>query len=227
MKKKNVIISWSSGKDSTLTLLRLLENPNYQVIGLYTTYVQDEIPFQATPLDVVQMQADLIGLPLVLIELPEVFPSNDVYKKAVIDGIKGSNLAVDAVAFGDMFCNGIVDYRNSYIEPAGLESVFPLLGEDSMVLAKEILQRGIVTSLITIDGSQLDRKFCGQQYSDSLLLSLPNGVDLCGENGEFHTLVTQAPCFKGKIELQLLNVDHDERFSYQRYKATALPNIKE
>ncbi|OIQ24347.1 adenine nucleotide alpha hydrolase [uncultured Vibrio sp.] len=224
MKKKNVIISWSSGKDSTLTLLRLLENTNYQVVGLYTTYVQDEVPFQATPLDVVKMQADLCGLPLVTIELPEVFPSNDIYQQRVIDGIKSANLSVDAVAFGDMFCNGIAEYRKSYIEPAGFECVFPLLGESPTALANEILQRGIMTTLITVDSSQLNRQFCGQEYTFNLLSSLPSSVDPCGENGEFHTLVTHAPCFEGKIEIERLNVEHGERFSYQRYKATALPN---
>lgn len=77
---KRVVISWSSGKDSTLTLERLQEDPNYEVVGLYTTYVDDEVPFQATPLEVVQMQADLLGLPLITIELPAVFPSNDIYQ---------------------------------------------------------------------------------------------------------------------------------------------------
>ncbi|MGF1722909.1 adenine nucleotide alpha hydrolase [Vibrio kyushuensis] len=225
--KKNVVISWSSGKDSTLTLIRLLEDPNFNVVGLYTTYVKDEVPFQATPLEVVQMQADLVRLPLITIELPEVFPSNAIYQETVIDGLKSSTLPIDAIAFGDMFCNGIVDYRKSYIEPAGWDCVFPLLGEPSETLAAEILRRGIITSLITIDGDRLDREYCGREYSHYLLKELPENIDPCGENGEFHTLVTQAPCFEGKIELKLLYVDHDERFSYQRYQATALPNHKE
>ncbi|MBO0217033.1 ATPase, partial [Vibrio sp. Vb2880] len=62
-KPKRVVISWSSGKDSTLTLERLNENPNYQVVGLYTTYVGKGVPFQATPLEVVQMQAGLLAVP--------------------------------------------------------------------------------------------------------------------------------------------------------------------
>ncbi|HAS24895.1 MAG TPA: ATPase, partial [Vibrio sp.] len=74
--KKKVVISWSSGKDSTLTLERLLESSEYEVVALYTTYVGDEVPFQVTPIDVVAMQAQLVGLPLITIELPEVFPSN-------------------------------------------------------------------------------------------------------------------------------------------------------
>ncbi|MFA0520415.1 ATPase, partial [Vibrio sp. 10N.222.55.E8] len=104
--KKKVIISWSSGKDSTLTLERLLESSEYEVVALYTTYVGDEVPFQVTPLGVVVMQAQLIGLPLIKIELPEVFPSNEIYQRTIVKALKGSGLSIDAVAFGDMFCNG-------------------------------------------------------------------------------------------------------------------------
>lgn len=89
------------------------------------------------------MQADLLGLPLITIELPEVFPSNDIYQSIIVNALQNSGLNVEAVAFGDMFCNGIADYRRSYIEPAGWECVFPLLGEESRVLAFEIVDRGI------------------------------------------------------------------------------------
>ncbi len=110
---KRVVISWSSGKDSTLALERLNENPHYQVVGLYTTYVDEEVPFQATPLEVVQMQADLLGLPLITIELPEVFPSNNIYQSTIVNALQSSGLNIEAVAFGDMFCNGMALLLNS------------------------------------------------------------------------------------------------------------------
>lgn len=122
--KKKVIISWSSGKDSTLTLIRLLENPDYEVVALYTTHVANEVPFQVTPLSVVQMQADLVDLPLITIELPTVFPANNEYQSLVITGLKECGIEFDSVAFGDMFCNGIVDYRKSYIEKSRLGLCF-------------------------------------------------------------------------------------------------------
>lgn len=220
---KRVVISWSSGKDSTLTLERLNENPHYQVVGLYTTYVDEEVPFQATPLEVVQMQADLLGLPLITIELPEVFPSNDIYQSTIVNALQSSGLNVEAVAFGDMFCNGIADYRRSYIEPAGWECVFPLLGEESKVLAFEIVERGIQTMLITTDGNVLPPEWCGRWYDKTLIESLPGHIDPCGEDGEFHTLVTSTSSFQGHIELTKLEVEIGERFSHQRYQAKALP----
>lgn len=220
---KRVVISWSSGKDSTLALERLNENPHYQVVGLYTTYVDEEVPFQATPLEVVQMQADLLGLPLITIELPEVFPSNDIYQSTIVNALQSSGLNVEAVAFGDMFCNGIADYRRSYIEPAGWECVFPLLGEESKALAFEIVERGIQTMLITTDGNVLPPEWCGRWYDKTLIESLPGHIDPCGEDGEFHTLVTSTSSFQGYIELTKLEVEIGERFSHQRYQAKALP----
>ncbi|MGO2161658.1 MAG: ATPase [Vibrio toranzoniae] len=217
--KKKVVISWSSGKDSTLTLERLLESSEYEVVALYTTYVGDEVPFQVTPIEVVAMQAQLIDLPLITIELPEVFPSNEIYQSTIVSALKGSGLSIDAVAFGDMFCNGIADYRRSYIEPAGWECVFPLMGESSQDLASEILNRGIETFLVTVDSDALDKSYCGQKYTSELIESLPSHVDPCGEDGEFHTLVTSAPCFTGKLKIELKNVEQGERFVHQRYQA--------
>ena len=212
IERKRTIVSWSSGKDSTLTLLRLLDNPDYNVVGLFTTHVKDSIPFQSTPLKIVKAQAVSIGLPLVLQELPEIFPPNDVYQSLVISAIKNSGLEIEAVAFGDMFCNGIEDYRRSYIEPAGLECVFPLLGEDSKKLAKEIVKNGIKTFVSTVDTSQLDGSFVGKEYDDEFISSLPIDVDPCGEDGEFHTLVYDAPCFNSSIEIVKRKIDTGRRF---------------
>ena len=220
--KKKVIISWSSGKDSTLTLIRLLNNPEYEVVALYTTHVANEVPFQVTPIAVVQMQADLAGLPLITIELPTVFPANNEYQSLVVTGLKECGIEFDAVAFGDMFCNGIVEYRKSYIEAVGWECVFPLVGQSSSELAEEIINCGIKTILVTTDGTQLDNQFCGQEYTMQLLSDLPVQVDPCGEDGEFHTLVIEAPCFNGSIELSSTTIDEQERFTHLRYQASIL-----
>lgn len=225
--KQNVIVSWSSGKDSTLVLERLIEDSRYHVVGLYTTFVRDEVPFQGTPIEVLEQQARLIGLPLIMIELPEVFPSNEVYQSRIVDALKASALSIDAVAFGDMFCNGIAEYRRSYIEPVGWQCIFPLLDEPSDKLAKEILARGIQALVVTTDGQVLSSDYCGQWYSDTFLNQLPDNVDPCGENGEFHTLVTSSPCFCGEIQLSLTIKEQTDRFCYQRYHAKTLPNLIE
>lgn len=218
MRPINVIISWSSGKDSALTLMKLLDDTSFNVVGLYTTYVGSDVPYQGTPLAVLYKQAELIGLPLVTIELPEVFPSNEIYQRTVIDGLNQSNLNIEAVAFGDMFHNGIADYRKSYIEPAGMKCVFPLLGIDSAILAEEIINSGIQTFIATAYKQYLGNDFTGHWYTKQLIERLPVGVDPCGENGEFHTLVVDAPFFSAKLELTYTNKETLGDFCYQRYR---------
>lgn len=219
MNKMKVIISWSSGKDSTLTLERLRERADVEVVGLVTTYVGNEVPFQATPIEVLELQAQLVGLPLIKIELPTVFPSNPIYQSRVVEGLQNSGVRFDAIAFGDLFCNGIAEYRKSYIEPAGWKCLFPLMGESSMQLAQEIIMRGIQTLVVTTDGEKLSADYCGQWYTAAFIQTLPANIDPCGEDGEFHTLVTQAPCMSGRLELVLEGKKQTERFCHQRYRA--------
>ncbi|SMY17990.1 ATP-binding region [Photobacterium aquimaris] len=226
--KTKVMISWSSGKDSALTLWRLLNDSDYEVVGLFTTHVNNDVPFQATPITVVKQQALLIGLPLVLIALPEVFPANDIYQQTIIDGLKNCGLQFNGIAFGDLFDNGIADYRRQYIEPAGWQCIFPLLGQSSAQLANEIIESGIKTKLVTIDSTQLDRQFCGRWFDHQLLNELPPAINPCGENGEFHSLVVDAPFYKQPLRIRWLACETETRFCYQHYmviETGTLPNV--
>ena len=93
------------------------------------------------------------------------------------------------------------------------------MGESSQVLAQEIINRGIETFLVTVDSNVLDISYCELKYTDKLIESLPNHVDPCGEDGEFHTFVTSAPCFKGKLYIELEVIEQGERFVHQHYRA--------
>ncbi|WP_255987750.1 hypothetical protein [Chitinolyticbacter albus] len=208
----DVMVSWSSGKDSALSLLRLREDARYNVVGLCTTHVDGWVPYQNTPLAIVEAQAARLGLPLAAIELPQVFPPNPVYQRCVVEGLKASGLAINAIAFGDLFHNGIAEYRRSYIEPAGWQCVFPLMGENTAALAAEILARGIRTRVVTVDTEQLDGNFCGAWYDADWIASLPPGIDRCGEHGEFHTLVTDMPGFSRPLDVVPREIDRSGRF---------------
>ncbi|RJG42019.1 ATPase [Motilimonas pumila] len=206
---KKIALSWSSGKDACLTLLTLQAQAQVEVCALFTTHVKGVVPFQNTPIGVVQAQAQAIGLPLVLIELPTVFPANDVYQGAVVEGLKNASLNIDAVAFGDMFHNGIAAYRKSYIEPAGWQALFPLMGkigendrEISQRLSRQILSQLIECYISCVDNRYLAPSYCGQAYDSALVQQLTPNIDPCGEHGEFHTIVTNAPCFNRPICLQ-------------------------
>lgn len=214
---KRVLLSWSSGKDSMLTLLRLQEMPDVEVVGLFTTYSGDEVPIQGTPIRIVQQQAQRLQLPLCTIALPH-WPSNEVYKQTVVQGLQQSGLPFDTLAFGDLFLDGIAEFRRSYLEPQGWKTLFPLMGEPTSLLAQEIIQRGIETYLISVDTTQLNGEFCGRRFDASLLAELPANVDPCGEHGEFHTLVVNSPAFTQRLDVQPLHIERQERFHFQRYQ---------
>ncbi|MGL5335906.1 MAG: ATPase [Enterovibrio sp.] len=217
---KNVIVSWSSGKDSALALARLLASTQYRVVGLFTTFVGDSVPFQVATCAQVKAQAQQIGLPLILIELERLFPDHAVYQQTVINGLKSSGLAFDGVAFGDMYLNGIAEYRKSYIEPQGWQCVFPLLGAKPVQLANEIIEIGIKAHLVTVDSEQLDGAFLGRDFDATLLAQLPASCDPCGENGEFHTFVRDAPYFANSLCVNKKSAQRDQRFHHQPFSLT-------
>ncbi|MGL4826795.1 MAG: ATPase [Vibrionaceae bacterium] len=218
--QKDVIVSWSSGKDAALTLARLLASAHYRVVGLFTTFVGESVPFQAATCAQVAAQARQIGLPLVLIELERAFPQHAVYQQAVINGLKNSGLQFDCVAFGDLHLNGIADYRKSYIEPHGWQCIFPLLGGEPLSLAREIIEIGIKTHLVTVDSAQLAGDFLGRDFDAALLAELPKSCDPCGENGEFHTFVRDAPYFATGLRVTKKTPLREQRFHHQPFSLT-------
>lgn len=221
----NVALSWSSGKDACLTLLSLQAQADVNVSLLFTSHVNGVVPYQNAPVEVVQAQARAIGIPLLLIELPQVFPPNEIYQKTIVDALKQSPHDIDAVAFGDMFANGIAQYRQSYIEPAGWQAWFPIMGKAdeperdiSCKHAGEILAKPINSVISCVDNRFLHSSWCGRDYDKIFLDALPHKVDPCGEHGEFHTIVTDAPCFRWPIELQLDGCYQSEHFSHLKIR---------
>ncbi|KZX74604.1 hypothetical protein A3715_15315 [Oleiphilus sp. HI0009] len=203
---KRVIISWSSGKDSALTMQRMIESTEYEVVGLVTTYSESKslVPIQATPIEYVRLQAQAMELPLLEIKMADQV-SNEVYKNTLLEGLANWTVPFDAIAFGDLYCNGIVEFRQKLFSETVIECVFPLLIEEQIDLSREIARQIINTPiralLQSINLKHLEEHCCGADYDNSLLEGLPECVDPCGEVGEFHTFVYDAPFFKTAIRI--------------------------
>ncbi|MGE0527204.1 MAG: hypothetical protein AB7G93_12750 [Bdellovibrionales bacterium] len=210
-----VAIGWSSGKDAAYTLYSLYAHPDLEPAALFTTYCSTtgRIPIQGTPIEVVREQARCIGLPLIEIDLPENC-SNAEYEKRVLEGLSPSKKECQHLAFGDLFLEGIKDYRESFLIPAGFELVFPLLGASSLDLARMIVAAGFQAKVCSVDSTQLDRSFVGWEYDDQLLKSLPADIDPCGERGEFHTVVYDGPIFYTVPQLRFGLPQSHGRFSF-------------
>jgi len=213
---KRVLLSWSSGKDSAWALHMLRQQPELQVVALLTTFnsAADRVAMHAVRRTLVKLQAERTGIPLWEVELP--WPcSNDDYEcrmRAVVERAVAEG--VDAVAFGDLFLEDIRAYRVRQLAGTGLQPLFPVWGIPTEELARQMIAAGLRAKLTCVDPAKLDASFAGREFDAALLRELPEGIDPCGENGEFHSFVYEAPVFSLPIAVRTGEVVTRDNFVF-------------
>jgi diphthamide synthase (EF-2-diphthine--ammonia ligase) len=103
------------------------------------------------------------------------------------------------MAFGDLFLQDIRDYRVRQLQGTGLEPLFPLWQMPTRDLARDMIAAGVKAKITCLDPSKLAKSFAGHDFNPPFLDALPPGIDPCGENGEFHTFVHDAPVFSRPV----------------------------
>jgi len=194
-------LSWSSGKDSAYALHRLRQQGRYEVVRLLTTVSSafDRVSMHGVRETVLDAQAEAVGLPLEKVRIPYPCP-NETYERAMRGVLERATAeGVRAVVFGDLFLEDIRAYREERLRPAGFEAVFPLWGEPTDALAREMIANGVRAHVCALDPKHLPRSFAGRRFDASFLADLPAGVDPCGERGEFHTCATDGPAFRHPV----------------------------
>ncbi len=200
---KRVLLSWSSGKDCAWSLHLLRQQPDVEVVALVTTFNEaaNRVAMHAVRRELVDAQAERTGLPLWAVQLP--WPcSNDDYEirmRAVCDRAVAEG--INAVAFGDLFLEDVREYRVRQMEGTGLELLFPAWGIPTAGLAREMIAAGVRAKITCVDPRKLAASFAGRDFDQSFIDELPDGIDPCGENGEFHSFVYDAPVFTSPIDV--------------------------
>ena len=194
-------MNWSGGKDSALALYKIQQQKNYAVDCLLTSVnaVHNRISMHGVRRELLQAQVENIGLPLTTIELPEEPAMNEyeeVLQKKVI-GLKEQQFTHSI--FGDIFLEDLKQYREQKLNAVGLQAVFPLWKIDTGDLINEFLALGFKTMIVCVNEHFLDKSFCGRIIDKDCINDFPAGVDVCGENGEFHTFVFDGPIFKQPV----------------------------
>ena len=219
--KKKVCVSWSGGRDSTLMLYKLMNMPDVDVSCLMTTFNEDtkKVMMHDIPFDLLEKQALALGLELRPIWLSN-HVTNEEYEMKMTAAVGGLvRDGIDYMAFGDLFLEDIRAYREKNLEGTGLQALFPLWDLSSEESSTAFLDAGFKATVVCVDSSQLDSSFTGAEYDKSLLQRLPEGVDPCGENGEFHTFVYDGPLFKEQVEFKVKNTYvRNERFWYAAFE---------
>ena len=204
MRPTPTVLSWSGGKDSALALHELLMDPTVELRGLLTTITDgyDRVSMHGVRASLVSAQAAALEIPLWSVRIPPA-ATNEQYERAMRDGLETLRQGgIEAIAFGDLFLADVRAYRERLLEGSGLRPLFPLWGKSTTDLARRFVSCGFRAVLVCVDPRQIDVSHCGSEYDDALLNALPASADPCGEHGEFHTFVYDAPMFSQPIATQ-------------------------
>ena len=197
-------VSWSSGKDSAFALYEA-RRAGVEIVGVLTTIneVYDRVAMHGVRNALLDRQIAALGLPAIKVPIPSPCP-NVVYEarmEEACDAIKAQGIR--HIVFGDLFLEDIRAYRIEKLAKAGMEPVFPLWLRDTTALARDMIASGLVTHIACLDPRKMPRALAGRRFDEALLRDLPEGVDPCGENGEFHTAVTAGPMFAAPIAVSI------------------------
>jgi uncharacterized protein (TIGR00290 family) len=209
-------MSWSSGKDSTLALASVRATQECEVVGLLTSInaSAQRVAMHGVRRVLLEAQADALGLPLHVVELPAPCP-NDVYEERMAGALDlAVSLGIRSVVFGDLFLEDIRAYRERAIEATDLTCVFPLWQRPTDELARTMLAAGIRAVVTCVDPSQAPRELAGRWFDESFLDELPANVDPCGERGEFHTFVVDGPGFAQPLDVTVGEVVERDGFVF-------------
>src|ERR1700739_2567901 len=197
---KKCIFNWSGGKDSALALYHCLQNPELDIKYLVTTIndAADRISMHGVRVELLEKQAESIGIPLYQVRLPEMpgMKEYDDVMRATLEHFQSEGIT--HAIFGDIFLEDLKRYRDERLAEVGMTGIYPLWKRDSQELIDEFLSLGFGT-VIACTQERLER-IVGKEIPPELILSLPDDVDVCGENGEFHTFAFKGPIFSNEIK---------------------------
>ncbi len=204
---ERIILSWSGGKDSALSLheLKSLMGHRFDVTGILTTLTEgyDRISMHGVRRQLLEAQSRSLGIPLQEVWIPPN-ASNEIYEERMAEALKKCAVeGVSRVAFGDLFLQDIRQYREKFFDNLGIECLFPIWGKDTKKLAEYFVDSGFKAIVCCVDPRKLGKEYCGREYDRSFLSELPKSVDKCGENGEFHTFVYDGPVFEERINVKV------------------------
>ena len=198
------ILSWSSGKDSAFAL-HVARQAGIEVVALLTTVSEGygRVSIHGVRREVLSAQAEAVGLPLIEVPLPWPCPKEAYEARMAVSLAPLRAQGIEEVVFGDIFLDGVRAYREERLAAVGMRGHFPLWGRDTRALAADMLRAGAVAQVVTLDPARMQREMIGAQYDPGFLAILPGGVDPCGENGEFHTVVSDVPAFAHPVSFEM------------------------
>ena len=197
---RKAFCSWSGGKDSCLALNRAIEN-GYEITHLLTMFDEtgERSRSHSVSGEMMRAQADAIGLELVT---PSASWQN--YETVFVEELKRLEAQnIEAAIFGDIDLQAHRDWEEKVCAAANIEAVLPLWNENRLDLVDEFIGEGFRSVVICVNENFLPKEFCGRVFDEKFVKDLPEGIDACGENGEFHTFVFDGKLFKNPVPYKI------------------------
>jgi uncharacterized protein (TIGR00290 family) len=222
-------LSWSSGKDCAFALQEVRRLGIADVVGMITTINEDydRVVQHGTRHSLLHQQRMALGLPSVTVSIP-TDSSMELYTQRITEAyrrIKAND--VNQIVFGDIFLAYVRAARDSLLASLGMAGIYPLWNLDTAILAESMIDAGLIAHVVCLDPRLLHRKFAGRQFDRALLRDLPLNVDPCGENGEFHTVVSAGPMFKHPLRIEVGEIVDRGGFVFADLVSSSPPRRKE
>jgi uncharacterized protein (TIGR00290 family) len=224
-KHQPILFCWSGGKDSAMALHTLLQQDQFQVVALLTTVTEgyDRIAMHGVRRELLHRQAESLRLPLHEVSIPPQCV-NPIYEARMEAALRHfHDQGVRTVAFGDIFLEDLRAYREKNLARIGMTALFPLWKRDTRELIRHFHAQNFRAIAACIDSKVLDPSFAGRELDASFFRDLPPHADPCGENGEFHTFVFDAPIFQSPIPVRTGEVVNRDGFIF----CDLLPQMEE
>ena len=195
----NFVSSWSGGKDSCYAMMLAVNQGFVPKVLLNMMNENGKISrSHGLPLSILKQQAQKMNLPL------KAIPATwDDYEAKFIEILKRlkATYNLESAVFGDIDLQPHKDWEDKVCQAASIKAILPLWQQDRTVLVHEMLANGIVTMIVSCN-PMMGEEYLGKILTKELAQELAEkGIDPCGENGEFHTLVLNCPLFSEAIEL--------------------------
>jgi len=210
------LIAWSSGKDSAWALHEARVAGDFEIVGALTTVTDTfhRVSMHGVREELLRAQFDAAGLRPVIIRIPYPCP-NDIYERKMAEAIAAARASgVTHMIFGDLFLEDVRAYRERQLSGTGIVPVFPLWGRPTRSLADDMIDAGTEAHICTVDLKKLPASFAGRRFDRVLLEALPEGIDPCGENGEFHSFVSGGPMLSRKVAVKTGETIERDGFAY-------------
>ncbi|NMM49499.1 Dph6-related ATP pyrophosphatase [Marinigracilibium pacificum] len=203
MSKSKNYISWSGGKDAALALY-IAQKEGIDVSLLFTSVQTsvNRVSMHGVRMELIEKQAEIIGLPLHTVGLsPDT--SMESYKQLMErETLKLKDMGYSGCVFGDIFLEDLKNMREEQLKSVGMKAYFPIFNRNNTKdLLLEWIDLGFRAKIVCCSLHKLDKSFLGRDIDVDFLNDLPENVDPCGENGEFHTLIYDGPIFKKPLEI--------------------------